>query len=131
MQKQTPSIGRILVAVGFALSCFALLLFLWVTFGGPTPFEAQSYRFTASFPEAVTLAQETDVRRGGVSIGKVKKIGLPPAGNVTEAEMTPSPSSPRSPPIRGRSCARRRCSVSPSSETERRQRGRAACPRRG
>ena len=91
MQKQAPSIGRILVAIGFALSCFALLLFLWVTFGGPTPFKAQSYRFTASFPEAVTLAQETDVRRGGVSIGKVKKIGLPPAGNVTEAEIELEP----------------------------------------
>ena len=39
MQKQAPSIGRILVAIGFTLSCFALLLFLWVTFGGPVPFK--------------------------------------------------------------------------------------------
>ena len=44
MQKQAPSIGRILVAVGFTLSCFGLLLFLWVTFGGPIPFKPESYR---------------------------------------------------------------------------------------
>jgi len=78
MQKQAPSIGRILVAVGFTLSCFGLLLFLWVTFGGPVPFKPESYRFTADFPEAITLQKEADVRIGGVSVGKVKQIGLPP-----------------------------------------------------
>jgi phospholipid/cholesterol/gamma-HCH transport system substrate-binding protein len=78
VQKQAPSIGRILVAVGFTLSCFALLLFLWVTFGGPVPFKPESYRFTADFPEAITLQKEADVRIGGVSVGKVKDIGLAP-----------------------------------------------------
>jgi ABC-type transporter Mla subunit MlaD len=70
--------GRILVAVGFTLSCFGLLLFLWVTFGGPVPFKPESYRFTADFPEAITLQKEADVRIGGVSVGKVKEIGLAP-----------------------------------------------------
>ena len=70
--------GRILVAVGFTLSCFGLLLFLWVTFGGPVPFKPKSYRFTADFPEAITLQKEADVRIGGVSVGKVKEIGLAP-----------------------------------------------------
>src|SRR5262245_45967263 len=78
MQKQAPSLGRILVAVGFTLSCFALLLFLWVTFGGPVPFKPESYRFTADFPEAITLQKEADVRIGGVSVGKVKNISLAP-----------------------------------------------------
>src|SRR3954452_13320532 len=78
MQKQAPSIGRIAVAVGFTLSCFGLLLFLWVTFGGPVPFKPESYRFTADFPEAITLQKEADVRMSGVSIGKVKQIGLAP-----------------------------------------------------
>ena len=80
MQKQAPSIGRILVAVGFALSCFGLLLFLWITFGGPMPLKPKSYRFTADFPEATTLAIESDVRIGGVSVGKVKQLELPPGG---------------------------------------------------
>jgi phospholipid/cholesterol/gamma-HCH transport system substrate-binding protein len=78
VQKQAPSIGRILVAVGFTLSCFGLLLFLWVTFGGPIPFKPESYRITADFPEAITLSKEADVRIGGVSVGKVKQIGLAP-----------------------------------------------------
>jgi phospholipid/cholesterol/gamma-HCH transport system substrate-binding protein len=91
MQKHAPSIGRILVAVGFALSCFGLLLFLWITFGGPTPFAAQSYRFTAQFPEAVTLSKEADVRIGGVTVGKVKDLSLPPSGNATEATIEIEP----------------------------------------
>jgi phospholipid/cholesterol/gamma-HCH transport system substrate-binding protein len=78
VQKQAPSAGRILVAVGFTLSCFALLLFLWVTFGGPVPFKPESYRFTADFPEAITLQKEADVRIGGVSVGKVKSLSLAP-----------------------------------------------------
>lgn len=91
MQKQAPSIGRIMVAVGFALSCFALLLFLWVTFGGPVPFKPASYRFTADFPEAITLQKEADVRIGGVTVGKVKDLTLPPDGNATRAEIEIDP----------------------------------------
>ena len=91
MQKQAPSIARILIAVGFALSCFGLLLFLWVSFGGPTPFKAKTYEFTADFPEAVTLAKESDVRIGGVTVGKVKSLSLPSEGNYTEvtAQLDP------------------------------------------
>jgi phospholipid/cholesterol/gamma-HCH transport system substrate-binding protein len=78
MQKSAPSVGRIVVAVGFALSCFGLLLFLWVAFGGPVPLKAKSYRVTAYFPEAIQLAVESDVRIGGVSVGKVKAMELAP-----------------------------------------------------
>ena len=78
MQKQAPSVGRILVAVGFTLSCFGLLLFLWVTFGGSIPFKPESYRFTADFPEAITLQKQADVRIGGVSVGKVVGLSLAP-----------------------------------------------------
>jgi phospholipid/cholesterol/gamma-HCH transport system substrate-binding protein len=88
MQKQAPSIGRILVAVGFTLSCFALLLFLWVTFGGPVPFKPQSYRFTADFPEAITLQKEADVRIGGVSVGKVKELSLAPESECRQHPET-------------------------------------------
>jgi phospholipid/cholesterol/gamma-HCH transport system substrate-binding protein len=74
MQKQAPTLGRLLVMVGFALSCFGLLLFLWLAFGGPIPLKPKGYRFHASFGEATQLAQEADVRISGVSVGKVKKI---------------------------------------------------------
>ncbi|MGI8726808.1 MAG: MlaD family protein, partial [Solirubrobacterales bacterium] len=78
MQKSAPSLGRILLAGGFAMSCFGLLLFLWVAFGGPVPLKAKSYRVTAFFPEAIQLAVEADVRIGGVSVGKVKATELAP-----------------------------------------------------
>ncbi len=74
MNKQVPSLGRILVMVGFALSCFGLLLFLWLAFGGATPLKPKGYRFHVSFSEATQLASEADVRISGVTVGKVKKI---------------------------------------------------------
>jgi phospholipid/cholesterol/gamma-HCH transport system substrate-binding protein len=74
MQKAAPSFGRIAVMVGFALSCFALVLFLWLAFGGPIPLKAKGYRLSASFAEASQLATEADVRISGVPVGKVKTI---------------------------------------------------------
>jgi virulence factor Mce-like protein len=74
VQKQAPTLGRLLVMVGFALSCFGLLLFLWLAFGGPVPLKPKGYRFHASFGEATQLAKEADVRISGVSVGKVKDI---------------------------------------------------------
>ncbi len=97
MQKQAPSFGRILIAAGFAVSCFVLLLFLWIAFGGPTPLGSKSYRITAYFPEATQLAVESDVRIGGVSVGKVKETGLAPpeqkvnGNDVTEAVIEIEP----------------------------------------
>ena len=92
MQKQAPSPIRILIAAAFAISCFVLLLFLWIAFGGPVPLKANSYRFTAYFPEAAQLTAESDVRIGGVSVGKVKETGLAPPdaridGNDTAAAV--------------------------------------------
>ena len=72
MQKQTPGMGRILIMVGFALSCLGLLMYLWLTFGGSTPLKPKGYRVEALFPEATTLAQEADVRIAGVPVGRVK-----------------------------------------------------------
>jgi phospholipid/cholesterol/gamma-HCH transport system substrate-binding protein len=74
VNKQVPSIGKILVMVGFALSCFGLLLFLWLAFGGATPLKPKGYQFKVSFGEATQLAHEADVRISGVPVGKVKDI---------------------------------------------------------
>jgi phospholipid/cholesterol/gamma-HCH transport system substrate-binding protein len=78
VEKSAPSVGKIAAAVAFALSCFGLLLYLWIVFGGPVPLKSSSYRVTVYFPEAAQIAQESDVRIGGVSVGKVKEIGLAP-----------------------------------------------------
>ena len=76
MQKQAPTVGRILVMAIFTLSCFGLLLYLWSAFGGPVPLKPHGYRFETSFAEATQLAQEADVRISGVNVGRVKKIDL-------------------------------------------------------
>ena len=85
METRPPTVTRILIAAGFALSCFALALFLWITFGGPIPLKPEGYRFEVPFNEATQLAQESDVRISGVSVGKVKAIDL---GELNEAVAT-------------------------------------------
>src|ERR687893_3071450 len=67
----------------FALSCFGLLLFLWLAFGGPVPLKPKGYRFTVAVPEANQLAIEAEVRSSGVPIGKVKALEKSPRGNKT------------------------------------------------
>lgn len=76
-----------MIAVGFTLSCFGLLLFLWLAFGGPVPLGSKDYRVTVPFEEATQLAAESDVRISGVSVGKVKAIELSETGNKAEAEL--------------------------------------------
>ncbi len=78
MSKRAPSTAQLLVIVGFALSCFGILLFLWVTFGGPTPFRAKPYEVKIPFNEATQLAEQSDVRISGVNVGKVQSIALSP-----------------------------------------------------
>lgn len=78
MSKRAPSTTQLLVIVGFALSCFGILLFLWVTFGGQTPFRAQPYQVKVPFDEATQLAEQSDVRISGVNVGKVQSIELAP-----------------------------------------------------
>src|SRR5215207_393470 len=74
MPKQAPTFGRLSAMAIFALSCFGLLLFLWLAFGGAIPLKPKGYRFQTSFAEATQLAQEADVRISGVPVGKVKTI---------------------------------------------------------
>jgi virulence factor Mce-like protein len=81
VQKQAPTFGRLMTMVLFALSCFGLLLFLWLAFGGPVPLKPQGYRFTVAVPEANQLAIEAEVRSSGVPIGKVKALEQAPRGN--------------------------------------------------
>src|SRR5919199_117860 len=87
MQKQAPSVGRILTMVLFALSCFGLLLFLWLSFGGPIPLKPKGYRVQVGFPEATQLGLEADVRIAGVSVGKLRKKELDPRGNRTLVQL--------------------------------------------
>jgi phospholipid/cholesterol/gamma-HCH transport system substrate-binding protein len=85
MSKRAPSTTQLLIITAFALSCFGILLFLWVTFGGPTPFKAKSYQIKVPFTEASQLAEQSDVRISGVDVGKVESIELGPKGKEAVA----------------------------------------------
>jgi phospholipid/cholesterol/gamma-HCH transport system substrate-binding protein len=87
MIKQTPSIGRIIAMVAFTLSVFAILIFLWLAFGGSVPLKPEGYRFTVHMREAATLAVEADVRMAGVNVGKVKSKELDKGGARTVVEV--------------------------------------------
>jgi phospholipid/cholesterol/gamma-HCH transport system substrate-binding protein len=87
MSKRAPSTAQLMVIAAFALSCFGILLFLWVTFGGPTPFRAQPYEIKVPFDEATQLAEQSDVRISGVNVGKVQNIVLAPNGRQALATV--------------------------------------------
>jgi phospholipid/cholesterol/gamma-HCH transport system substrate-binding protein len=86
MQKQAPTIGKLLVMAGFALSCFGLLLFLWLAFGGPIPLKPRGYQVDVSFEEATQLAEQADVRISGVPVGTV--VGLEPDPDTGRSRAT-------------------------------------------
>jgi phospholipid/cholesterol/gamma-HCH transport system substrate-binding protein len=89
MQKQAPTIGRIAAMALFALSCFGILMYLWVSFGGPTPLKPQGYRFEVKMPESALLVNEAPVRMAGLDVGRVKDKALQKqGGQIVEVEMS-------------------------------------------
>jgi phospholipid/cholesterol/gamma-HCH transport system substrate-binding protein len=91
MQKEGPSFLRIMAMVVFALSCFGLLTFLWISFGGPVPLKPKKYELTINFPEATTLAEAADVRIAGVPVGKVRSKALDAGANRTKVVLSIEP----------------------------------------
>src|SRR3954454_5641518 len=87
MQKSAPSVTQLVTMVVFALSCFGLLLFLWLAFGGPIPLKPKGYQVQVAIPEANQLAIEADVRIAGVSVGTVVAKRKAGHGNKTIATL--------------------------------------------
>jgi phospholipid/cholesterol/gamma-HCH transport system substrate-binding protein len=83
VNTSAPTPGRIFVIAAFSLSCFGLLLFFWLAFGGPIPLKPQGYRVQVAFSDAATLADQADVRVAGVTIGRVVRKELDPAASKT------------------------------------------------
>jgi virulence factor Mce-like protein len=75
----------------FGLSCFGLLLFLWLSFGGAIPLKPKGYRFKIAFPQAVQLGLQSDVRTAGIPVGKVVTKDLYNGGNRTVATVELDP----------------------------------------
>lgn len=101
MNKQAPSPARIFTMLAFAGSCIGLLIFLWISFGGATPFAPQGYRLNAEFNRAIALGPQSDVRISGVSVGKVISVGPDLRTGLTRATIqidsryTPRPADTR------------------------------------
>jgi len=76
MNTMAPSRLRVAVMIAFAASCVALLLFLWLSFGGSVPLVPQGYRISVEFDQAVQLGTQADVDIAGVTVGKVVSVGL-------------------------------------------------------
>ncbi|HWT95861.1 MAG TPA: MlaD family protein [Solirubrobacteraceae bacterium] len=86
MIKTVPTAARLATMILFALSSFGALLYLWMAFGGGVPFKPDGYRVDVLFPEATQLAEQSDVRISGVSVGKVVAIE-PGVRNRTKATL--------------------------------------------
>src|SRR6187431_2311543 len=91
MIKEPPSLGRMIGMAVFALSCFGLLIFLWLSFGGPIPLKPQNYRLKVDVPEAATLANQADVRMSGITIGKVVGKELDKGNVATKVTLNIDP----------------------------------------
>src|SRR3954470_22877836 len=87
MIKQAPSPGRLLTMTAFAVSCFGLLLYLWLSFGGTIPLKPKGYRFQVLLPaeNSTRIGIPSEVRIAGVNVGRiVAKKGV---GNGTLATV--------------------------------------------
>ncbi len=91
MNTMAPSRLRIAVMIAFAASCVALLLFLWLSFGGSVPLVPQGYRISVEFNQAVQLGTQADVDIAGVPVGKVMSVGLDHRTGMSRAVLQIDP----------------------------------------
>jgi phospholipid/cholesterol/gamma-HCH transport system substrate-binding protein len=87
VQKQAPTFAKIATMALFALSCFGLLTFLWLAFGGPIPLKPTGYQVRVAFDEATQLASQSDVNVAGVKIGRVVKVEPSPNATIATLEI--------------------------------------------
>jgi virulence factor Mce-like protein len=87
MDTRSPRLARIATMVLFAVSCFGLLLYLWISFGGALPLQTQGWRFKVGFEQAAQLGDQAEVRVAGVPVGKVVELNRQPGSNRTDATI--------------------------------------------
>jgi virulence factor Mce-like protein len=100
MGTRPPKPAAIAIAVGFALSCIGFTLFVWLSFGGTLPLQAEGYRVHGLFPaDAVNLVPGSQVRIAGVRVGKVvatkQRLGHVDATMQIDKRYAPLPSDVR------------------------------------
>ena len=87
METGTPSLRRVITMALFALSCVGLLMFLWLSFGGTIPLNAQGYRIQVSFPNAGQLGTQADVRISGVTSARSSRSRSTPTATEPLATL--------------------------------------------
>jgi phospholipid/cholesterol/gamma-HCH transport system substrate-binding protein len=90
MPKQTPKLSQLIVMVMFALSCVGLLMWLWLSFGGPVPLKPKGYRVKTQIPETALLTKAADIRMAGLNVGHITGLKLRRDGGQ-EVEMDIDP----------------------------------------
>ncbi len=85
MRRQGIGAGQVALMAAFCLSCVALLLFLWSSFGGQLPLSPRGYRVAVEVREGGALTTQADVRIAGVTIGRV--VALDPERGRTIATL--------------------------------------------
>ncbi|MEA2478242.1 MAG: phospholipid/cholesterol/gamma-HCH transport system substrate-binding protein [Thermoleophilaceae bacterium] len=85
MNKRALKKSQLAMMIVFAFSCFAILLYIWKAFGGPSPLAPKQYEVQADFSEATQLSETADVRVAGVTVGRVRKALL--HGDKTRVTM--------------------------------------------
>jgi len=87
MGNTQSSVGQVMTMALFALSVFAIGMFLWLSFGGQLPLKPEGYRFKLPLTDGPNLVSEADVRISGVNVGKVKTEELDKGGARSLAEI--------------------------------------------
>ena len=132
MDKSAPSFGRIAAMVVFALSCFGLLLFLWLAFGGADPAQAEGLPLPGvasprprSWPRRPTCASPACRSARSRRSSPTRR----PAARSRSSRWSRATRRCRRTPRR--SCARRRCWARPTSSSRRARRDAKPIPENG
>src|SRR5256885_15340670 len=89
MQKRAPPTVQMAVMVAFTLTCFAILLYVWRSFGGQIPLAPKQYQVVAGFNEATSLSDTAEVRISGVRVGRVVKLSESAGRTQVTMEVDP------------------------------------------
>lgn len=65
--------GKVLALIGFTLVCLLLFVYLFTQAGGRVRVN-EPYKLSALVPDALNIVNNSDVRRDGITIGRVREI---------------------------------------------------------
>ncbi len=85
--RRQGGVAQMTVMAAFCLSCVALLLFLWSSFGGAVPFSPRGYQVQVTLHEGGALTRQAEVRIAGVDVGRVVALDARDGATVATLEL--------------------------------------------